>query len=332
MKTRISVKRNVIRNLVAVGVSAVIFIAFSVAQAAYPDRPITLICPWGAGGGTDTVVRALAAVMEKDLGQPVNVVNRTGGSGIVGHTALAEAKPDGYTIGTINVDLCQLVCKGLTTLTYDKFTQIALINSEPAGLVVRFDSPFKNAKDLLEAIKKDPAGTYKASGTGTGGIWHLAFAGWLWKAGVDPNKVPWVPSAGEGPSLKDLATGVIDVVSPPLTSAMPLIKAGKVRPLANMDDKRFSELPDVPTIKESTGIDWKVYTWRMIGAPAGLSDDVKKKLETAVRKAFDSKEFTDFMNGRGFSKTWMGPAEAREFHKSEDKAICEVMNAVGMGK
>ena len=313
-------------------VATVICMGPILAYAEWPDRPITLICPWGAGGGTDTVVRALSAAMEKDLGQPVNVVNRTGGSGIVGHSALAESKPDGYTIGTINVDLCQLVCKGLTDLTYGKFTQIALLNSEAAGLVVRSDSPFKTAGELLDAIKKNPPNTFKASGTGTGGIWHLAFAGWLWKSGVDPNKVPWVPSAGEGPSLKDLATGVIDAVCVPLTSALPLIKAGKVRALANMDTKRFSELPEVPTIKEATGIDWQVYTWRMIGAPEGLPTDIKKKLEAAVNKAYDSEEFTAFMNGRGFSKTWMGSEEARAFHKSEDKAICEVMNAVGMGK
>lgn len=307
-----------------------VFVLLSGVEASFPDRPITLIVPWGAGGGTDIVVRSLAAAMEKELKQPVNVVNRTGGSGLIGHAAIAAAAPDGYTIGTINVDLCQLVSKGLTDLTYDKFTQIALINSEAAGLVVQADSPFKTANDLLTAIKEKPANTFKASGTGTGGIWHLAFAGWLSKEGVDPNKVPWVPSGGEGPSLKDLATGSIDVVSPPLTSALTLIRAGKVRALANMDDKRFSELPDVPTLKEATGVDWKIYTWRMIGAPAGLPEDVKMRLESAVKAAFDSAEFNEFMDGRGFTKTWKGSVEAREFHKEQDKTIGEIMKAVGL--
>ena len=330
MKSRSSFKKLGVLTLVLVTIMIVVWFNAANAQTSWPNRPITLIVPWGAGGGTDIVVRSLAMAMEKDLKQPVNVVNRTGGSGLVGHTALAAAAPDGYTIGTINVDLCQLVSRGLTDLTYEKFTQIALLNSEAAGLVVRADSPFKTAQELLDTIKKDPPKTYKASGTGTGGIWHLAFAGWLWKAGVDPNKVPWVPSAGEGPSLKDLATGVIDVVSPPLTTALTLIRAGKVRALANMDDKRFAELPDVPTLKEATGIDWQIYTWRMIGAPAGLPADLKNKLETAVKKAFESKEFTDFMNSRGFTKTWMDSAQAREFHKSQDKAIGDTMKAVGM--
>ena len=312
--------------LLAFGISA------SNVFAAYPDRPITLICPWGAGGGTDTVARALAAAMEKELGQPVNVVNRTGGSGIIGHSALASAKPDGYTIGTINVDLCQLVCKGLTDLSYDKFTQIALLNAAPAGLEVNAESRFNTAQELLDAIKKDPPRTYKASGTGTGGIWHLAWAGWLYKSGVDPNKVPWVPTKGEAPSLKDLAAGSVDAVTAPLSSALPLIKAGKVRPLANMDTERFEPLPDVPTLKEATGTDWSCFTWRMIGAPAGLPDDIKNKIVDAVKKAFDSDEFTAFMNKRGFKKTWKGPADARAFHKQQDESICEVMRAVGMAK
>ncbi len=326
-----------IRNKCSIGFLAAIALlclSFSpgAAQAEWPEKPLTVICPWGAGGGTDTVVRALASVMEKNLGQPVNVVNRTGGSGIIGHSALAAAKPDGYTIGTINVDLCQLVCKGLTDLSYDKFTQIALLNAAPAGLEVNVESRFMSADQLMEAIKHEPPGTFKASGTGTGGIWHLAWAGWLNKEGVDPNKVPWIPTKGEAPSLKDLAAGSVDAVTAPLSSALPLIKAGKVRALANMGEERFSELPDVPTLKEATGVDWSCFTWRMIGAPAGLPDDLKHKLAATVKEAFDSEEFTAFMNKRGFKKTWKGPEEARTFHKQQDESICEVMRAVGMAE
>ena len=194
------------------------------------------------------------------------------------------------------------------------------------------ESPYKTAQELLDAIKQSPARTFKASGTGTGGIWHLAWAGWLYKSGVDPNKVPWIPTKGEAPSLKDLAAGAVDAVTAPLSSALPLIKAGKVRPLANMDVERFEPLPDVPTLKEATGTEWSCFTWRMIGAPAGLPEDIKKKLVTAVRKAFDNEEFTAFMKKRGFKKTWKGPEDARAFHKQQDESICEVMRAVGMAK
>jgi len=314
----------------ALGATLAVGVSLSAAQAAWPERPITMIVPWGAGGGTDTVARTLAAAMEKNLGQPVNVINKTGGSGLIGHAAMANAKPDGYTIGTINVDLSQLVCKGLTDLTYDKFTHIALLNSESSAVSVGADSKFKTMKEALEAIKNDPAGSYTASGSGTGSIYHLAWAALLVEAGIDPNKVAWVPSKGGGPSLKDAAAGAVHFVTPPLSSALPLIKAGKVRPLANLDDERFSKLPDVPTIEEAAGIKTKTQTWRMIGAPKGLPDDVRERLTEAVKAAYDSKEFTEFMEGRGFAKTWMDAEEAREFHKSEDTAICAVMKAAGL--
>ncbi|MBP5858596.1 tripartite tricarboxylate transporter substrate binding protein [Marivibrio halodurans] len=314
----------------AIGLSSGLGAGPALADDDWPNRPITMIVPWGAGGGTDTVARTLAAAMEQNLGQPVNVVNRTGGSGLIGHNAMASAKPDGYTIGTINVDLSQLVCKGLTDLSADKFTHIALLNAEAAAVSVGGESEFDSLEAALDAIRNEPAGTYTASGTGTGGIYHLAWAGLLVEAGIDPAKVAWVPSQGGGPSLKDVAAGAVTFVTPPLSTALPLVKAGKVKPLATMGAERFEKLPDVPTVKEAVGVDWTSQTWRMIGAPAGLSDDLRDKLVEAVRAAYDSETFTDFMNERGFSKTWMGPEEARAFHASEDTAICEVMKAAGL--
>src|ERR1700704_2643701 len=163
------------------------------AQAVYPERPITLIVPWGAGGGTDATARIIAALMEKELGQPINVVNRTGGSGVVGHQAIASSPADGYTIGLITVEITMMHHVGLTQLKHTDYTPIGLVNADPAGVNVRADSPYKSMKDLLQAIKSNP-GKMKASGTGQGGIWHLAIAGLLKDQGIDPNEIPWVPS------------------------------------------------------------------------------------------------------------------------------------------
>ena len=150
----------------------------SVALAAYPERPITLIVPWGAGGGTDATARIIGSLLEKELGQPVNVVNRTGGSGVVGHAAIASAAPDGYTIGMITVEIGMMHWQGLTELSGASYTPIGVVNADPAGVQVRADAPYKNVKDLVAAIKANP-GKFKASGTGQGGIWHLAIAGML---------------------------------------------------------------------------------------------------------------------------------------------------------
>ena len=106
----------------------------------YPSRPITLIVPWAAGGGTDAIARIIGSLLEKELGQPINVVNRTGGNGVVGHTAIASSAPDGYTLGMITVEISMLHWTGLTALTPRDYAPIALMNIDPAGVTVRGDS------------------------------------------------------------------------------------------------------------------------------------------------------------------------------------------------
>src|SRR5436305_2158550 len=198
-----------------------LFIAVA-AQAAYPERPITLIVPWGAGGGTDATARIIASLLEKELGQPINVVNRTGGSGVVGHQAIAGAAPDGYTIGLITVEISMMHWQGLTDLSGASYTPIGLVNIDPAGLQVRADAPYKTAMDLVNAVKANP-GKFKASGTGQGGIWHLAVAGMLKDLGVDPAAVPWVPSNGAAPGLQDLVAGGGEIVPCPVAEARRLL-------------------------------------------------------------------------------------------------------------
>src|ERR1044072_4867238 len=128
---------------------------------AYPSRPVTVIVPWGAGGGTDATARIVAALLEKDLGQPFNVVNRTGGSGVVGHSAIATAAPDGYTIGMITVETTMMHWQGLTELRPKSYTPLALMNEDPPGVSVSGSSPYKTLKELAGAIKDAPAGTLK---------------------------------------------------------------------------------------------------------------------------------------------------------------------------
>src|SRR2546427_2634663 len=182
-------------------VAALLFFAAAAAHAQYPQRPVQLIVPWGAGGGTDATARIIASLLERELKQPINVVNRTGGSGVVGHQAIASSPPDGYTLGMITVEITMMHWVGLTPLTYKDYTPVGLVNADPAGIHVRVDSPYKSTKDLLAAIKATP-GKMKASGTGQGGIWHLAIAGLLKDQGVEPTALPLVPPNGAGPGLQ----------------------------------------------------------------------------------------------------------------------------------
>src|SRR2546423_1132111 len=213
---------------------ALLFFAAAAAHAQYPQRPVQLIVPWGAGGGTDATARIIAALLEKELKQPFNVVNRTGGSGVVGHQAIASSPADGYTLGLITVEIAMMHWAGLTQLRPGDYTPIGLVNSDPAGVNVRADAPYKSVKELLAAVQANP-GKFKASGTGQGGIWHLALAGMLKEQGIDPAAVPWVPSQGAAPGLQDMVAGGVELVTCSIPEARALIDAGKVKALAIMD-------------------------------------------------------------------------------------------------
>lgn len=300
------------------------------ARAEYPERPIQLVVPWGAGGGTDAVARMLASILEGDLGQPVNVVNRTGGSGVVGHTAIASAPADGYTLGLITVEITMMHHQGLTDLTPKDYDKLALVNADPGGVMVADDSPYQTAEELLAAIKSEPAGTFKASGTGQGGIWHLGLAGWLLSEGVDPNKVQWVPSQGAAPGLTDMVAGGVDIVTASLAEGRALIEAGKVRALATMGPERQALFPDVPTLAEATGSDWTVAAWRAMAGPAGMPEDVTARLRDAVKAAYESEQYQTFLKDRGFGALYAPGEEAGAYMDEADADFGVVMKEAGL--
>ena len=324
-------RRTVLGGIAAAGLSTLLP-ATARAQGAYPNRPVTMVCPWGAGGGTDATARIVAAILEKNLGQPFNVVNRTGGSGVVGHSAIATAAPDGYTLGMITVEITMMHHQGLTDLKPTSYTPLALMNVDPPGVQVNAASPYKNVKALADAIKAAPAGKFKASGTGQGGIWHLALIGWLQAMGLPANHVAWVPSNGAAPAMQDLAAGGIDIVTCSVPEAKSMIDAGKAVSLAVMAPQRNPAFKDVPTLNESLGINYSVGAWRGIAGPKGMPADVAAKLTAELKKAYDSVEFQDFMRNRGFGTTWADPAAFAKYMDDGDKAMGTAMTAAGLKK
>lgn len=324
--------RRSLLTLVAGAAAFAVSVPFAAsARAEYPDRPITLIVPWGAGGGTDAAARIIAAVLREELGQPVNVVNRTGGSGVVGHQAIADAEPDGYTLGFATGEINMMHWEGLTDLTYKAFTPIALMNLDPAALQVSADSDYKTAQDLVDAIKANP-GDLKASGTGQGGSWHLAIAGMLNAAGIKPSAVPWVPSNGAAEGLQDLVAGGVEIVPCSLPEARAMIDAGRVRSLAVMSDHRADVMPEVPTLKEAIGLDWTLGDWRGIVGPKGLPDEVVEVLVPAMQKVYESDQYRDFMKKRGYGIKWAGGSDFGDFMAKEDDVFGEIVQAVGLAR
>ena len=302
------------------------------AQTNYPARPITLTLPWAAGGGTDATARIVGALLERELGQPVNVVNRTGGSGVVGHAALASAAPDGYTIGMVTVEIAMMHHQGLTELTPASYTPLGLLINNPPGVMVNATSPYEDVRALADFIKASPPGKLKASGTGQGGIWHVALAGWLQAIGVKPDHVIWVPSQGAAPAMQDLAAGGIDLATCSIPEGRTMIEAGKARALAVMAPQRNPIFPDVPTLKEGMGIDYTAGGWAGLAAPKGLPPAIESRLVAAIKKSFESADYAEFIRSRGFVSQWAGGADFARFMSEQDSFMGATMKAAGLAK
>jgi tripartite-type tricarboxylate transporter receptor subunit TctC len=304
------------------------------AQAKVPSRPVQLIVPWTAGGGTDRIARMVAVLLEKELGQPVQVVNREGGGGMLGHTAGATAAPDGHTITMVDITLAMLHWADLNPLrqipTYKDFTPVALLNVDAAGVQVAANSEWRTLKDLLDHVRSNP-GKVWASGSAKGGSWDLARAGLLRAAGIPVDAMPYVPSTGAATALQDLVAGRVHVVTASLVEGRPLIDAGKVRALATMAEKRHPAFPNVPTLKE-LGLNYTMGAWRGIALPKGTAPDIVAVYERAVGRIVRRKEFVDFMQRGPFGILYKGSAEFGTFLAEQDALMGVLTKEAGIGK
>src|SRR5699024_7688258 len=226
----------------------------------YPNGPIEFVVPFDAGGGTDSVARFVAEELGDALGTQVNVVNRTGGGGVVGHQSIANANPDGQTLGLATADLAVLHHLGLTDVSPESVTMISQVNADPAGITVAADSDFDSATDLVEYARENP-GELVGSGVAQAGIWHVALAGLLLEEGVDADAIRWVPSEGAAPALQELVAGGIDVSTASLAENRTMIDSERVKALGVMDEEPAPGFEEVETLQEQ-GIDYSMGTWR----------------------------------------------------------------------
>jgi tripartite-type tricarboxylate transporter receptor subunit TctC len=298
----------------------------------YPDRPVTIIVPWGAGGGTDTITRIFAIGFEKELGVPVNVVNRTGGNGIVGHEAIVSARPDGYTIGMATSEITYFKTLGLGEITPDDFDLISRIALIPAGVTVRADSDYENLDEFLAAIRSEPKNTFSSSGSGLGGPWHMAIAGLVKAAGMAPDKVQWIPSQGGAPALQDMLAGGISMFTGSPVEAKALMEAGEVRTLAIMSEKRSPAFPNVPTVKEASGLDWTLENWFGLVLPKGVPAEVRSIIIEKARAAQQYPEVQDALAQRGITPVWDGPEGFTSFASSFTETAAALLTELGIAK
>lgn len=296
-----------------------------------PERAVTYIVPWGAGGGTDANSRQVAAMLEQKWGQPFNVVNRTGGNGVTGHSAIARADPDGYTIGAVTVEINTMHWVGLTDLTTADITPLALVDIVPASVLVRADSPYKSIGELVDHARENP-GELTASGTSLGGIWHLALAGMLDAEGMAPDAIRWIPSQGAAPALQELIAGGVDVATPALSEGKGLVESGDIRALAYMHDTPMAALPDVPTTVDALDSRWTLAAYITTSGPAGMPENIACSYEAALTDIFATEEWATFKASRGAEVVSMPRDELATFMSDSDATLGKVIEAVGLAK
>lgn len=293
-----------------------------------PERPVSFVVPWGAGGTTDTNARQLAAMLQDHFDVPFNVVNRTGGNGVTGHMAISRARPDGLTIGAVTVEINTMHHFGLTELTYEDITPLALMNQPAASVIVGKDSPFASLTDLLVYAREHP-GELTASGTSQGGIWHLALAGMLEAEGLDPQAIRWVPSQGSASAFQELLAGGVDLVTPSLDEGKALVEAGEIRALAYMSDAPNDAFPNVALTADELDSGWTLAAYTTVSGPGGLPEDIACSYEAALEEIVASDEWAKFRETLGAPVVWGDAAELQALMASYDDSLGRTIEAIG---
>lgn len=287
--------------------------------AAFPSKQITFYTPTQAGGATDLTARTLAEELETELGQPLVVDNRPGGAGSVGMAHVAGLKADGYSIMVFPVEVSLLGHQGYDTDPAD-YDFIGIVNEQPGSIAVPADSPYQTLEDLIAAAQENPGGI-TVSNAGPGSIWEVGALELGSVAGVEFQGVPF---DGGAPAVTAAVGKQVDAVVAGAAEVAQAHADGQLRVLAVFTEERLPVLEDVPTATEQ-GYEVIIGSWAAIGAPAGLDDEVKATLESALEVAATSDAYTSFIETSGNLPVFVGADEATEFVQSEHKRFAQLL-------
>ncbi|MET3506460.1 tripartite tricarboxylate transporter substrate binding protein [Halalkalibacter oceani] len=292
-------------------------------ELAYPEKEISVIVPWAVGGGTDAIARQIASFMEQELDSPVVIVNREGGGGVVGFREIAEAEPDGYTIGFISNSLLLQKYSSQTYQDYEAFEAITLVNEDPASLTVKADAPWETAADFIEEAKSNP-GNFRISNSGPGGIWHVSALKLASDNGVEFSHVPY---DGGNPAAVAAAGGFVEATTVSAAEMQSLVNAGELRILGVAGEERLPQFPDVPTLREQ-GVDTSIGVWRGFVAPKGTPQEIIEVLDAAITKAMETEEYQTFMNTGGYGIRHASTTDFASFMDEEDANYNELFESM----
>ena len=302
--------------------------AAGVSAQSWPNKPVTLVVPFPAGGGTDAFARPLTAVLTKNLGRQVIIDNRGGAGGTVGASIASRAAPDGYTffMGAVHHTIAPSMYAKLDYNLETDFAPVGLVSSVPQVIVVHPQRvPVKDLKEFLDFVRKNP-GKLNYGSAGNGTSHHLA--GELFKLQTK-TFITHIPYRGAGPALQDLIAGQVDMMFDGMGSSSSHIKAGRIKALAVASQRRAPGFADVPTSLEAGGPDYQVSTWYGIWAPKATPKDIVDHMQTEMKKVFTADDIKSQWNSMGAEVPNLYGAEFGKFVSDEVKRWAEVVKASG---
>lgn len=296
--------------LIAGAASLGLALGHAPAQAAYPDKPISLVVPFPAGSGTDSVGRIFAEELSKELGQPIVVENKPGANATIAANYVARAKPDGYTLFVTTNTSHSAAPWLMKDVSYDPvkdFTPIARGGNLPFILVTNPGRPYKTVKELIENARANPGGVTYATGNSTG----IVAGGRL--ATATDTKMLHVPYKGTPQALTDLVSGEVDFMFTDLTSGTPFVNSGRLHAMAVSTAQRSELLPDLPSMEEAGVADFDINSWNGYFGPAGMDPEVVKTLNAAINKVVNNPETKARLAELGFDAFSGTPESFAEF-------------------
>lgn len=308
------------------GLAMAVIAPSAMAAESYPDRPITIVVGYAAGGTTDIIARLVGKKLSESLGQPVVVENRAGAGGNIGAEYVTRAKPDGYTLhlGTAgNITVNPSIYTTMNFDTVKDFDPISLIATLPNLMVVNPKVPANTVKEFVAWAKDKPDVFFASSGVGS----TIHLTGELFNMAADLN-MTHVPYKGSGPALTDLIAGSGPVVmSDNMPSSIGMVRAGQLKALAVTGPKREASAPEIPTVMESGYPEFNVVTWFGLFAPADTPKAIVDKLNAEVVKAVKSPEVNEQLQKLGATPTTNTPAEFRKLVESDRDRWAKVVKA-----
>lgn len=305
--------------------------------SSYPEKPIVMVAPSGAGGGWDKTARSLGKVLNESklIEQPITVENKPGGGGVVfmaEYVSKDKGNPYRLFVNSPPILINYNKKEGNSPFGYKDVTPLAQMTKDFGAVVVKADSPYQDLKSLLEALKTDPSKITLAGGSAPGSMDHLVSVLPAAKYGIDPKKVKYVSYDGGGEAIAALLGNNADMIATDASGISEYLKAGKIRVLGVTSEERLGgDLKDVPTLKEQ-GIDATFTIWRGVFGPPDMPADAKAFWDAKLKELSESEAWKKELEANGWESEYRGADEFTQFLEEQDKLVQELLTSLGMSK